>query len=612
MTFQLPITYLVNKQILAQNILTDLELTRSEDNDKDNDKDNDNDKDKDNDKDNDKDTNKSMYDHVLLGDQHKRFAYETIPLWSKYYTTDQAYLKDTQKLLQMEEVITPITTTLETEMLTIYDEIQDKLNSGTFLEHYQYVEYTWLEHFNKNAFFLQCLSAYNMGSPILSLLIPVIFLILPFFILKLQGIPISLGKYGEVLKTLFQRHQIGQLFSLQSASYEKMVYIIVSVVFYVWQIYQNIMTCAKFYSNMRFIHTKIFALRDYLKLTLQVMTQFTEQSRELITYQAFLVDMQKQQRVLVQLETDLQKIHPYTLSCKKLLQIGEVMKCFYEINKTPEYQEALKYSFGLHGYLGNLASLRQHIASGNISLCKLVKSKTKTKRLNKKDKTCFKQAYFPPLTNANPVKNTYDLANHLLLTGPNAAGKTTLLKTTLFNIILTQQIGFGYYAPGSVLCPYDILHCYINIPDTSGRDSLFQAEARRCKDILDSVAGNETSNNLRHFCVFDELYSGTNPYEAIGSAYGFLKYLNTFPNVTFMLTTHYLEICHRLLKEQNVENFHMEILDGKGGKDLDFTYTYKLKPGISAVKGGVKVLKELHYPASVIQNASQVIAQLHI
>ena len=604
MTFQLPITYLLTKQILAQNILTDLELTRSEVVD---------------DKDNDK--SKSMYDHVLLGDQHKRFAYETIPLWSKYYTTDQAYLKDTQKLLQQGEVITPITTTLETDMLTIYDEIQDKLGSGTFLEHYQYVEYTWLEHFNKNAFFLQCLSAYNMGSPILSLLIPVIFLILPFFILKLQGLPISISKYGEVLKTLFQRHQIGQLFSLQSASYEKMVYIIVSVVFYVWQIYQNIMTCAKFYSNMRLIHTKIFALRDYLKLTLQVMTQFAEQSRDLTTYQPFLVDMKKQERVLVQLEADLQKIHPYSLSCKKLLQIGEVMKCFYEINKTPEYQEALKYSFGLHGYLANLASLRQHIASGNISLCKLVKAKSakkllkkdkKDKKVKNQDQTRFVQAYFPPLTNANPVKNTYDLANHLLLTGPNAAGKTTLLKTTLFNIILTQQIGFGYYAPGSVLCPYDILHCYINIPDTSGRDSLFQAEARRCKDILDSVAGKDTSaNNLRHFCVFDELYSGTNPYEAIGSAYGFLKYLNTFPNVTFLLTTHYLEICHRLLKEQNVENFHMEILECKG-KDMDFTYTYKLKPGISAVKGGVKVLKELHYPASVIQNASQVIAQLHI
>ena len=361
-------------------------------------------------------------------------------------------------------------------------------------------------------------------------------------------------------------------------------------------------------------------MRDYLTETLRAMAQFKTLSSDFTTYQPFLVDMKKQETVLKQLYMQLQNIYPYTLSTRKLLQIGEVMKCFYEINKTPEYQEALQYSFGLHGYMANLARLRHHIALNNISLCKLkvasrknlLQKDNKNKKANKKakasDPTHFVEAYFPPLVNANPVKNTYKLANHLLLTGPNAAGKTTLLKTTLFNIILTQQIGFGFYAPGSVLCPYDILHCYINIPDTSGRDSLFQAEARRCKDILDKVALPETPH-VRHFCVFDELYSGTNPYEAIGSAYGFLKHLNTFKNVTFLLTTHYLEICQRLLKEKNVQNFHMEILESK---DDDFTYTYKLKPGISAVKGGVKVLKELNYPASVIQSATRLIAQLHI
>jgi DNA mismatch repair ATPase MutS len=295
------------------------------------------------------------------------------------------------------------------------------------------------------------------------------------------------------------------------------------------------------------------------------------------------------------------------------------MKCFYEINRTAKYQEALNYSFGLHGYLQNINSLREHIALKNINKCHLVKAskgkKPKKSNNNEKhlkkptDPTHFVKAYFPPLVKADPVKNSYGLAKHVLLTGPNAAGKTTLLKTTLFNIILTQQIGYGFYGKGSTLCPYDILHCYINIPDTSGRDSLFQAEARRCKDILDSIVLNGTQH-LRHFCVFDELYSGTNPYEAIGSAYGFLKHLNTFNNVTFLLTTHYLEICHRLMKEPNVENYHMEILE-KNGKG-DFTYTYKLKEGMSTVKGGVKVLRELNYPNDVINNATQVIAELHI
>ena len=79
---------------------------------------------------------------------------------------------------------------------------------------------------------------------------------------------------------------------------------------------------------------------------------------------------------------------------------------------------------------------------------------------------------------------------------------------------------------------FDHLHCYLNIPDTSGRDSLFQAEARRCKNILDSIINSK--QNERHFCIFDELYSGTNPYEAISSSYSLLEYLSN-KNCKFLL-----------------------------------------------------------------------------
>ena len=58
--------------------------------------------------------------------------------------------------------------------------------------------------------------------------------------------------------------------------------------------------------------------------------------------------------------------------------------------------------------------------------------------------THFTEGYYP-LVEDQPVKNTYDFSNNIIVTGPNASGKTTLLKATMFNIILSQQIGFGYY-----------------------------------------------------------------------------------------------------------------------------------------------------------------------
>jgi len=250
--------------------------------------------------------------------------------------------------------------------------------------------------------------------------------------------------------------------------------------------------------------------------------------------------------------------------------------------------------------------LKSNIKNKNISVCKIKNSKTKTK---------FTKAYFPSLVHSNPIKNSYTLDKHILLTGPNAAGKTTLLKTTLFNIILSQQMGCGFYKSASIE-PYDSIHCYINIPDTSARDSLFQAEARRCKDILTHIESSRPTH--RHFCVFDELYSGTNPYEAIGSAFSFLKYLNKHDNVTFMLTTHYLDLCKRLDVDDNITNFHMEIEQQSDkessydGKNINFNYTYKMVSGISTIKGGIKVLIDLNYPQEIIDNTHMIIKELVI
>ena len=206
------------------------------------------------------------------------------------------------------------------------------------------------------------------------------------------------------------------------------------------------------------------------------------------------------------------------------------------------------------------------------------------------------------------VKNSYHLKNQLLITGPNAAGKTTLLKTTLFNLLISQQLGCGFYSSASVY-PYDIIHSYINIPDTSGRDSLFQAEARRCVNILDSMQKSILKDdNIRHFCVFDELYSGTNPYEAIGSAIAFLKYINKYEYMNFMITTHFLDICKQLGSIPNISNRHMKVNE----LNHNFEYTYKLKPGISTIKGGVKVLSDLDYPEEIINETRTIIDKLNI
>ena len=104
----------------------------------------------------------------------------------------------------------------------------------------------------------------------------------------------------------------------------------------------------------------------------------------------------------------------------------------------------------------------------------------------------------------------------------------------LLNIIFTQQYGCGFYDKFTFV-PYKHLHCYLNVPDTSGRDSLFQSESRKCKEILDIIQqSRKTSKVDRHFCMFDELYSGTNPEEAIKCGHAYLSHLNDIKQVDFV------------------------------------------------------------------------------
>jgi DNA mismatch repair protein MutS len=261
------------------------------------------------------------------------------------------------------------------------------------------------------------------------------------------------------------------------------------------------------------------------------------------------------------------------------------------------------YSIGFNGYMSCIEGLQRHVKERRINCANFVKETKKTKEREKETKktknslikqSVFENSYYGTLIHQYPVKNTVKFNKNQIITGPNASGKTTILKSTLINVIFTQQFGCGFY-DSAKLAPFKHIHCYLNIPDTSGRDSLFQAEARRCKEILDLVQINKEDT---HFCIFDELYSGTNPEEAETSAVSFMKYLQKYKNVSSMLTTHFVNVCKKLEGLKTIENKKMLTeIDGSIVK-----YRYQLKPGISDIKGGVSVLTEMNYPKEIIDH----------
>ena len=75
-----------------------------------------------------------------------------------------------------------------------------------------------------------------------------------------------------------------------------------------------------------------------------------------------------------------------------------------------------------------------------------------------------------------------------------------------------------------------------------------------------------------------------------------------------MLTTHYISLCKKMNNKYRTKNYHMEILENQRIKQIMkkvkqpvcFNYTYKLKSGISKIKGGVKVFQDLEYPSIIV------------
>jgi energy-coupling factor transporter ATP-binding protein EcfA2 len=506
---------------------------------------------------------------------------------TEYYTTDINFLKDTQKLLQTYEP--PQKKVEYSGIMKAWNEIK---NDTSFKDKYYYLDWQMLEFMNKSDQFLQIMSIYNLASPLISFFIPIIILIIPFFIIKVRGLEITMAEYVEVLKVVIKNNAIGKLFTeFNEVELNQKIYLLISASFYVFSIYQNVMVCMRFNSNMYKIHAYFNDIKQYLESTIESMGNYLKYANLLPSHSLFNENLRNKMNRLIDFKHKISFITEYKLSVRKVFEIGKILKYFYEFYCDLECDEAFLFSFGFNGYIDCLEGLLKNIEERKINFVKFNKEKKK-----KNVKNVLKNSYYAVLKDGEPVKNTINLDKNLIITGPNASGKTTVLKSTLINIILSQQFGCGFYESAK-LTPFKHLHCYLNIPDTSGRDSLFQAEARRCKDILDIISGEK---RCTHFCAFDELYSGTNPEEAICSAIAFMEYLIKNKRVKCLLTTHFNEICRKLDSNENVHNCHMDVT--KAANNV-IQYNYLLKDGVSSVKGGISVLSDMNYPKEIIENA---------
>ena len=564
--FKLPITYVENTKNIIDNLDKDLELTKANEN-----------------------SEISVYKKVL--NPTTKFGNLCVEPFSKSYTTNIEYLKETQKLCKDINSVVIDKNIIE----NTWDNFEHIKSDKSFLDKYQYIDWDYFKWLNHISLFLLILGFYNLSSPVVNLMAPIFMLILPFFLLKLMGVPVTSNNYYKILVQQLKKHAIGQLFTQwNSVDFSKKMYLLFCFGMYFYNIYQNVLSCKRFYKNSKYIANTFQNFKKYIDYTIENINHYVNIIDSFKTYDTFKKDLISVKQKLITYYNNFVGLPTDIISLKTLPYLGESMKNFYTIYNSEDFNKTIKYSFAFNGYLDVMKNISNNIQNKTIHITTFLDSKKTKLELND---------VHHPLIEDEPVKNSLKFKKNHIITGPNASGKTTLLKSTIINVLLSQQIGYGYYSSARIT-PFHHIHCYMNIPDTNGRDSLFQAEARRCLEILTQIQNNK---NDRHFVIFDELYSGTNPYEAIGSAYSYLHYISKNKNIKFMLTTHFIKLCELLEKDnKRIKNYNMKTVINNDVPQ----YTYKINKGVSTIKGGICVLKDLNYPEFIVEKTKNILKKI--
>jgi DNA mismatch repair ATPase MutS len=376
---------------------------------------------------------------------------------------------------------------------------------------------------------------------------------------------------------------------------DEMVGIAISVAFYIFNVWQYYKSITNFYKSMMNMDNHIIKIKEIMSKTISNMDIWLTTTAQ---YKSKAIRKFNEKVNETKMEITRRKEAMFTkfeINMDGILNIGKRMKHFYDFINEQTFHECITYCVDFNIYMESMRRISEQTLLHNATYTNIYSLEMRGMK------------YYPIVSMTqlakekedNVVANDVDLSKPVIITGANASGKTTIMKTILLNTIWSQQYGMGCYERMKFK-PYSYFHCYINIPDTLNRDSLFQSEARRCKHIIDVIKRNGSKKG--HLCIFDELYSGTNTKEAIASAVSLIKYLAKYPNVQCVITTHYTEICEMMKKDDNVMNMCME----SEIKEEKITHTYEIKEGISMIKGGIIVLNEMEYPKEIIADAKQI------
>ncbi|MGL4878330.1 MutS-related protein [Paraclostridium dentum] len=242
----------------------------------------------------------------------------------------------------------------------------------------------------------------------------------------------------------------------------------------------------------------------------------------------------------------------------------------------------------VYGYVGTIDALIA-IASFRESLDFYTKPCLKISEKREDNNIEFKDIYHPLVK--EPVLNNGSFSKGVLITGSNASGKSTFIKTIAINAIMAQTI-YTCFAKEYKTSYFNIYTSMALKDDIHSSESYYIVEIKSLKRILDQV-----QNNIPCLCFVDEILRGTNTVERIASSCEVLKNIGN-ENTLCFAATHDVELTYML--DDIFENYHFE----ETITDNDIKFDYKIHRGRAQTRNAIKLLEFMGYDKKLVENSN--------
>ena len=199
-----------------------------------------------------------------------------------------------------------------------------------------------------------------------------------------------------------------------------------------------------------------------------------------------------------------------------------------------------------------------------------------------------RELYHPLLK--EPVSNDFTLQDRAVLTGANASGKSTFMKSLAVNVILAQTVDTVCCAEMS-LPRLKVMTSMAIRDDVVSGESYYVREVRYLKRMLDEIALGTIT-----LCVIDEILKGTNQKERLAASEAVLKYLTHFPGYC-IIATHDMELVDKLQELYRPYYFESHIIEN------NVMFDYRIHPGRGGESNALALLRAFGFPDEIVQDA---------